>query len=220
MLSGRVAVITGGARGIGRSIASKFALAGCRPVIADVREDEGTKTASLISVEGRDAVFCKCDVSDHSQVREMMNQVIDRFGKIDILVNNAGLAGGAPRSIVDISEADWDKMINVNLKGTFLCCREVVPYMKAKGYGKIVNISSLAAVSPPGSVIHYVSAKAGVLGLTIDRALELAPFNICVNAILPGLILTEIWNQFLASAKPTVFSQGTNPLQKLTQQTF
>lgn len=197
MLSGRVAVITGGARGIGKSIASKFAQAGCCAVIADLRDDEGMETVSLLSEDGGDAVFLKCDVSDHSQVQEMMNQVIDRFGKIDILVNNAGLAGGAPRSIVDISEAEWDKMVNVNLKGTFLCCREVVPHMKQKGYGKIINIASLAAVAPPGSVIHYVSAKAGVLGLTIDLALELAPFNICVNAILPGLILTEIWNDVL-----------------------
>ncbi len=199
MLSGKVAVITGGARGIGKSIALKFARAGCCPVLADVRDDEGMQTASLISEEGCDAVFYKCDVSDNSKVQKMMNQVIDRFGRIDILVNNAGLAGGAPRSITDISEEEWDRILDVNLKGTYLCCRAVVPYMKDKAYGKIINVASLAAVAPPGSVTHYVSAKAGVVALTRDLALELAPFNICVNAILPGLILTEIWNDVLPS---------------------
>jgi NAD(P)-dependent dehydrogenase (short-subunit alcohol dehydrogenase family) len=194
MLSGKVAVITGGARGIGRAIALKFAEAGARTVIVDLRDDQGADAGSAIAKKGHEALFIKCDVSDANQVHRMVSQVIDRFGIVDIFVNNAGLAGGPPRSIVDISEGEWDKMIDVNLKGTFLCCREIVPYMKEKGHGKIVNVASLAAVSPPGSVVHYVASKAGVIGMTLDLALELAPFNICVNAILPGAIRTDIWN--------------------------
>jgi NAD(P)-dependent dehydrogenase (short-subunit alcohol dehydrogenase family) len=112
---------------------------------------------------------------------------------VDILVNNA--AFGPPiRSFTDISEEEWDKVIAVNLKGVFLCCQAVIPHMKEKGYGKIINISSGAAVSPPIPMAHYSASKAGVLGITNDIGLEYAPFGICVNAIMPGPIRTELWD--------------------------
>lgn len=193
LLSNRVAVITGGARGIGRGIALKFAGEGCSIVVSDVLVDEGERTVREVLNEGKEGVFVKSDVSNSGQVESMIDQVITKFGRVDILVNNAGI-GGIPKSITEISEEEWDRLLSINLKGYFLCCKAVVPYMKNRGFGKIINISSMAAVSPPAPTIHYSAAKAGVLGLTFDLALELAPFNICVNAILPGAIPTDMWN--------------------------
>jgi 3-oxoacyl-[acyl-carrier protein] reductase len=196
LLSNRVAIITGGARGIGKGIALKFAEEGCSVVITDVLLEEAKKTLEEILKKGRDGLFIPCDVSDSRQVQEMVAQVIRRFGKIDILVNNAGI-GGVPKSILDVSEEEWDRLLSINLKGVFLCCRAVVPHMREKRYGKIVNMSSMAAIAPPTPNINYSAAKAGVLGMTLDLALELAPFNICVNAILPGAIPTDMWNPLL-----------------------
>jgi NAD(P)-dependent dehydrogenase (short-subunit alcohol dehydrogenase family) len=202
-LSRRVAIITGGGRGIGRGIALKFAKEGCCPVVTDVLEGEGRRTVEELSEKGRDAVFIKCDVTDGSQVEEMVNQVIGKFGKVDILVNNAGITY-PPKSITETTEEEWDRVLSVNLKGVFLCCKSVVPHMKEKRYGKIINISSLAAISPAAPMIHYSASKAGVLGLTLDLALEVAPFNICVNAILPGPICTSIFDDVLRALPPSV----------------
>ena len=196
LLANRVAIITGGARGIGKGIALKFAVEGCSIVIADVLMPEGEKALGEVSKKGRDGLFIQCDVSDTRQVQDMVERVINKFGKVDILVNNAGI-GPLPKSITDISDEEWDRVLAINLKGEFLCCRAVVPHMKEKGYGKIINISSLAAISPPTPNIHYSAAKAGVLGLTLDLALELAPFNICVNAIIPGAIHTDMFEQLI-----------------------
>jgi len=196
LLSGRVAVITGGSRGIGRGIALKFADEGCTVILANIREEEAKKTLKEISGKGTDGIFVGCDVSDSSQVDNLINQVITQFGKVDILVNNAGISM-PPKPISEISEEEWDRVLAVNLKGVFLCCKAVVPHMKRNGYGKIINISSLAALSPGAPIIHYSASKAGVLGLTRDLALELAPFNIYVNAILPGLIATDMFDSML-----------------------
>jgi NAD(P)-dependent dehydrogenase (short-subunit alcohol dehydrogenase family) len=196
LLSNKVAIITGGARGIGRGIAMKFAEEGCSPVIVDVLAAEGRKTAEELSKKERNAVFIKCDITDRSQVKEMVDQVIGKFGKVDILINNAGITG-LPKSVTDINEEEWDRVLSINLKGMFLCCKTVVPHMKEKGYGKIVNISSLSAIYPVAPMVHYSASKAGVLGLTLDLALELAPFNICVNVILPGAIPSDMWNMLI-----------------------
>ena len=193
LLSNKVAIITGGARGIGRGIAMKFAEEGCFPVIVDVLAAEGRKTSEELLKKGRDTIFIKCDITNRNQVEEMVDQVIGKFGKVDILINNAGVAG-LPKSITETTEEEWDRVLAINLKGIFLCCKSVVPHMKEKGYGKIVNISSLSAIYPVASNIHYSASKAGVLGLTLDLALELASFNICVNVILPGPIPSDMWN--------------------------
>jgi len=197
LLENRVAVITGGARGIGRAIAVRFAVEGCTPVVVDVLEAEGGQTVDEISTEGREGLFVKCDISDSDQVHDMVDVVMKNFGKVDILVNNAGVPGGLPRSIAEISEEDWDRVLGTNLRGTFLCSRAVVAHMKERRYGRIINVSSMAAIAPPASLIHYSSAKAGMLGFTLDLALELAPFNICVNAILPGAIQTDIFDHMV-----------------------
>jgi NAD(P)-dependent dehydrogenase (short-subunit alcohol dehydrogenase family) len=192
ILSNRVAIITGGVRGIGKGIALKFAEEGCSIVITDVLEAEAEKTREEISKIGRDVVFVQCDVSDSHQVQSMVSQAICKFGKVDILVNNAGIAP-LPKPITDISEEEWDRILTVNLKGVFLCCQAIVPHMKEKRYGKIINMSSIVALRAPGPPIYaYDASKAGVLINTLGLAVELAPFNICVNAILPGAVRTDM----------------------------
>lgn len=224
LLSNRVAIITGGARGIGRGIAFKFAEEGCSTVIADVSVSEGRKTSEQIANKVRDKghIFFQCDISDSHQVHDMVDHVIKRFGKIDILVNNAAI-NYMPKSITDLSEEEWDKALAINLKGAFLCCKAVVPHMKTNGYGKIINVSSLASIAPATPLACYTASKAGVLGMTLDLALDLAPFNICVNAILPGLILTDLWEPVLSKLPPGVtkedffagLAKGVAPLQRM-----
>jgi NAD(P)-dependent dehydrogenase (short-subunit alcohol dehydrogenase family) len=219
LLSNRAAIITGGARGIGRGIAYKFAEEGCSPAIADLEDEEAEKTLAEISKKGGDGLFVKCDISDRIQVQDMVTRIIKTFGKVDILVNNAGI-GPLPRSIADVSEEEWDRVLAINLKGVFLCCQAVVPHLKEKGFGKIINISSMAALAPPAPNIHYSSSKAGVLGLTRDLALELAPFNICVNAIVPGAIRTDMYDRLIppGASKEGFFTElgkSVAPMQRI-----
>jgi len=192
LLENRVAIITGGSRGIGKGIALKFAEEGCSVVIVG-RTEVGRKTLAEIVSKGGVGIFVQCDISDSGQVQQMVDKVIGRYGKVDILVNNAAI-GPTPKVLTAISEEEYDQVLAVNLKGTFLCCKAVVPHMQEKKYGKIINISSLAAIAPLATEAHYSAAKAGQLGLTIDLAFELAPFNICVNAILPGITDTDALN--------------------------
>jgi 3-oxoacyl-[acyl-carrier protein] reductase len=192
LLSDRVAIITGGSRGIGRGIALKYAEEGCSIVIADVLEEASKKTVDEISQKGGKAIFAPCDVTSSTQIQSTINQTISKFGKVDIMVNNAGI-GPEIRPFAEISEADLDKVLSVNLKGVFLCCKAIIPVMKEKGYGRIINISSISAIRAPGPINYtYDISKAGVLMLTLDLAVEFAPFNINVNTIMPGLIRTEM----------------------------
>ncbi len=206
LLNGRVAIITGAAVGIGRATARKFAAEGCSVVVCDISDPAGQKTAQDICAMGQEALFVHCDVTDGRQVNEMVQKTISRFGKVDILVNDAGGVVGAREGstgdrkaggIENISETQWDKIVDFNLKSQFLCCKAVIPHMKARKYGKIVNLSSMGAVHPPDSIAHYHAAKGGVIALTVNLAFELAPFNICVNAILPGPVRSEFFHEIL-----------------------
>jgi NAD(P)-dependent dehydrogenase (short-subunit alcohol dehydrogenase family) len=190
--------------GIGQGIALRFADEGADVVIADVAEAEGEKTAAEITAMGRQGVFIRCDVTSSQQVNDLVEATVSKFGKVDVLVNNAG---GVPEvtpggSIVDIDDAQWARFLALNLSSQFYFCRAVVPHMKQAGYGKIVNVSSIGVVQPSDSVIHYHSAKAGVLGLTQNLAYDLAPHGICVNSVMPGPIRTPFWENVTRNMPP------------------
>jgi len=194
LLENRVAIVTGGAKGMGRAIALKFAAEGCDVVVNALHIEGAQKVADEIKALGRKSIAIKADISKSAEVNAMVAQTIKKFGKIDILVNNAGGVGVKGGDSATATEKDWDRILDVNLKGPFLCCLAVIPYMKKQRYGKIINLSSMGAVHPAVSVLHYHSAKAGVLGLTTNLAFELAQYNIYVNAIVPGPIETPFWD--------------------------
>jgi NAD(P)-dependent dehydrogenase (short-subunit alcohol dehydrogenase family) len=205
LLKDRVAIITGGAKGMGRAMCVLFAEEGARVTVADIDLAGAKETLRLVAAAGGQGLVAKCDVTDSLQVREMVDATIKSFGKLDILVNNAGAVVGAhgrPTNLEVLAEDAWDRVVDLNLKGVFLCSKEAVPHLKANGYGKIVNLSSLGAISPPSPHPHYHAAKAGVLGLTYDMAAELGPHNIYVNAIMPGPIKTPFFDEIVESKTP------------------
>jgi NAD(P)-dependent dehydrogenase (short-subunit alcohol dehydrogenase family) len=201
LLKSRVAIITGGSRGMGRAIAIRFAEEGCSSVIADVLDKEAAQTVKEVSRKGKKALYVRCDVTDSRQVKAMVDKAIGEFKKIDIMVNCAGI-GRPPQLISDISEAEYDRVVAVNMKGIFLCLQEIAPHMKANNYGKIINIASLAGVVPAAFSVHYAAAKAGALHLSKCFALEMAKYNVCVNAILPGMIRTDMTADFAPPGIP------------------
>jgi NAD(P)-dependent dehydrogenase (short-subunit alcohol dehydrogenase family) len=190
-LANKAAIIAGGARGMGGAIALRFADEGCSAVIADVLDAEGEKTAEAIRKKGRDAIFVHCDVSDSRQVRDMVSKAISKFSKIDIMVDSAGI-GAPPTSLEDISDEDWDRVVDVNMKGTFLLSQAIAPHMKENNSGNIINIVSVAATMSSAGAIHYAASKAGAWSVSRCIASALASYNIRVNAILPGVISTDM----------------------------
>lgn len=222
MLAGRVAIITGGAKGIGRAIALKFAEEGCVVAIADISPKDAKDTLAEITRRGGEGLALTCDVTNRQQVGDTVAKVMANFGKIDILVNNAGGMAVAPKPIEDMPEADWDKVLKLNLKSVFLFSQAVVPHMKKRRYGKIINLSSAAAINPPAHAIHYHTAKMGIIGFTLDLAHTLAPFNICVNVLLPGPIRTDFYEPMIGKMsdkeKDGFFEElgrGDIPLQRV-----
>jgi len=187
-LKGKKAIVTGAGQGIGRSIALKMAQEGADVVIAEMNPDTGNQTKKEVEALGRKALSFPVDVADQKQVRGMVEEVLKTWGKMDILVNNAGFDRGA--TLLKVKEEDWDAVLGVHLKGTFNCIQAVAPHMVEKGYGKIVNISSIYGRSGGIAAISYSSAKAGIIGLTKSVARELGRYQVNVNVILPGLILT------------------------------
>lgn len=202
LLKDRVAIVTGGAVGIGKGISQKFAAEGASVTVADISEENGQKTVEEITKAGGKAIFVKCDVTSREQVFAMVEKTVAAFGKLDILVNNAGgVPGIKGEKLEEVTDDEWDKFVNLNLKSVFLCCQAAVPYMKKNHYGKIVNFSSLGAVQPAVSVVHYHAAKGGVISLTYNLCYELAPFNIYVNCICPGPIRTPFWEPVVKNVK-------------------
>jgi NAD(P)-dependent dehydrogenase (short-subunit alcohol dehydrogenase family) len=190
-LENRVALITGGARGMGGAIALKFADEGCDSVIVDVLDKEASETVSEVIKKGKQAIFIHCDVSDSRQVKDTIAQAIEKFKKIDILVNCAGVGTG-PTPLEDTTEEEWDRVMDINCKGTFLNIQAIAPHMKANNYGKIINIVSVAAFETGAVNFHYHASKAAQASVTRSAAAALAPYNVCVNAIHPGMILTDM----------------------------
>jgi 3-oxoacyl-[acyl-carrier protein] reductase len=196
-LQGRVALVTGGSRGIGKSIALALGAAGAA-VAVNYRErnEEAEAVAETIRTSGARAAAFRADVSVRSDVQSMVHDIEQRLGPIDILVNNAGMA--SVRGLDDITEGDFDRSIEVNLKSAVLCTQAVLVGMRSRRWGRVVNISSIGARVGAGSVsVAYAAAKAGVEGLTRGYALRLAPEGITVNAIAPGLVDTEMGRPLL-----------------------
>lgn len=187
--SGHVALITGAAQGIGKAIASKMAWEGASVALLDI-SPQVHETASEISAEGNQAMALTVDIGDKSAVADAVKDISGRFKKIDILVNNAGVV--RPALLEDVTENDWDQVIQISLKGTFFCTVNVLPFMKKEGYGKIVNISSRASLGKMERTV-YSTCKAGLIGLARTWALELAPHHINVNNVAPGPIATELF---------------------------
>ncbi len=195
MFRGEVAIITGAAQGIGKAIAEEFCLQGAQPVIFDINEDKGRECILDLKKKELDAWFKKCDVTNVEEIQNCVQSVADEFGRIDILVNNAGILHSTP--IEDITEAEWDKMMAVNLKSVFFMTQKVLPYLKKRNGGKIVNMSSLAGrMGGIANGLGYSASKAGIIGLTYGLAQRLARFNINVNAIAPGTTETDILKAF------------------------
>ncbi len=190
-LSGKVAVVTGGRRGIGRAIAELLAQRGADILIGDCSEDQTNGTAAQISEATGRRVIGKCvDVSSSTSVKEFMDYAVQQFGHVDILVNNAGIT--RDNLLIRINDEDWDSVLNVNLKGAFNCCRAIARQMMKQRYGRIVNITSVVGLAGNAGQANYSASKAGLLGLTKTLAKELGSRNITVNAIAPGFITTVL----------------------------
>jgi NAD(P)-dependent dehydrogenase (short-subunit alcohol dehydrogenase family) len=189
-LAGRVAIVTGGAAGIGRGIARRFGREGATVVVADRDADGAARVSAEIAAEGGTAWPYTVDIADRSQVERMMAATLERFARIHILVNNAAIVL-LYEPFLEISEASWRRMIDVNLTGAFWCSQAAARHMAEQHEGVIINIGSVNSFRPEAQVAHYAASKGGIVLLTRAMALDLAPYGIRVNAIAPGAIHTE-----------------------------
>jgi len=195
-LDQRVAIITGGGTGIGRHIALEFAKQGAKVVICGRNMATLEKVVEEVKALGGNALAIATDISIAEQVRNLAKQTVDSFGRIDILVNNAGICRSAP--LLEMTEQEWDEVLDINLKGVFLCTQAVARYMVEQKYGKIVNISSNSGRGGGlDDYANYCASKAGVIQLTKSSAFELGPYGINVNAIAPGKIETEMDKRYM-----------------------
>jgi 3-oxoacyl-[acyl-carrier protein] reductase len=196
-LQGKVALVTGAARGIGKDIASTLASEGCKTVLADVLELAAADLAAELASEGRTVLPVYCDVANSDSARASIDRAIAEFGRLDILVNNAGVF--RPGSVEEQTEEDWDRTMDVNLKGVFLMCKHAIPAMKRQRSGRIINAASFAAIVPSIRGASYAASKAAVVSFTRVLAGELGPYGITANSYAPGMIPTDI-NDFATSS--------------------
>jgi NAD(P)-dependent dehydrogenase (short-subunit alcohol dehydrogenase family) len=190
-LDGRIAAVTGGAQGFGKAITQRFVASGAKVAIWDRDVELASKTAKAL---GADVTAITCDVADAASVAAAREATLKRFGRIDILVNNAGIAGAIAKTW-ETDVEDWRNVMRINLDGPFICSRAVVPLMIAQGYGRIVNIASIAGKEGNPNAAHYSASKAGVIALTKSLGKELAGYDIAVNAVTPAAAKTAIFDQ-------------------------
>ena len=199
-LYNKVAIITGSARGLGKAFALRFAKEGANLTVCDLH-DCGP-VAEEIEVLGKEVMPLKIDISSEKETAEMVKRTVERFGRIDILINNAAVIGGLDipdfmKPADELTPADWDKMLGVNVKGTFLCCKAVIPHMKKQKKGNIVNIASTAGFYGSKDFLHYSTSKGGIITMTRGLATALGEYNINVNAIAPGVVMTATMQALL-----------------------
>jgi len=215
-LKDKVAIITGARRGMGRAQALKLAALGCKVVLADISQDDCQKVAHEIEQSGGQAIACQCDISNKAEVERMVDLAMKEFGKIDILVNNAGICQFKP--FLQISEQEWDRTLDINLKGYFLCAQAVAREMAKQKRGVIVNIASVA-MGQVGmgfqNLVHYCASKGGIVAMAEAMALELAPLGIRVNTIAPGAIDTPMVSTVKEDAKMLEGILAKIPLQRM-----
>lgn len=210
---GRTAIVTGGGQGIGGAVAKTLAERGASVVVNDLDGESARKKVEELRAAGADAIAVQGSVISAADVRRMVEEAIEQFGAVHILVNNAGIL--RPTPVIDIEEDEWDQVIAVNMKGTFLCCRAVLASMQAAGWGRIVNLSSTAGknISTVGGA-HYTAAKAGILGFTRHLAKEVAADGITVNAVCPGLIDTEMVRSTISDERLAAYTESF-PIRRL-----
>jgi NAD(P)-dependent dehydrogenase (short-subunit alcohol dehydrogenase family) len=214
-LEGKVALVTGGASGIGRSTALAFSAEGTRVVVADIAIDGGKETVRLIKDNGCQACFIQTDVTRADEVKKMVDGAVENYGQLDFAFNNAGIEGDLA-SVTRYTEENWDRVVNINLKGVWLCMKYEIPQMLKQGGGAIVNTSSTAGLTGIGSNPAYVASKHGVVGLTKAAALTYAKRGIRVNSVCPGVIYTPLVKQ-LIDTYPDMEKvvTGLNPMARL-----
>ncbi len=207
-IQGKVAIVTGGANGIGKEAVKAILKKGGIPVIADFNEDLGNQTAEELNVE-----FVKVDVSDETQVKEMVSYVVEKYGHLDIMVANAGIGGGG--STLDLPTAEYEKYIGINQNGVFYCSREAIRQMVAQGTGGgVINVSSILGLVGSAGACFYNISKGAVRLMTKSMAVEFAPHNIRVNSIHPGYIITGMVNEDVAGAEGIEMLKSLHPLSK------
>jgi len=201
----KVALVTGASRGIGKAIAIQLALSGCRVVVNYRKEEKKAKeVVDEIISKGKEAIAVKADVSSKDEIESMAKKIKDYFGNVDILVNNAGVTHD--EILLRMKEEDWDKVIDVNLKGTYLCSKTFIREMLKKRWGRIINISSVVGIIGNSGQSNYAASKAGIIGFTKSLAKEVASRNITVNAIAPGYIETEMTSALPEGIKEKMLS--------------
>ncbi len=190
--SGKVGIVTGAGRGVGRQVALDLAAEGCRVALVDIRAENLEAVAAEVAGRSGEAMPVACDISRSDQVNAMVTRVVERFGTVDLLVNNAGILQ-MKQPLETITDSEWQRMMDVNLNGAFYCLRAVLPIMKAKNYGRIVNVSSSAGRSTSANGgAHYTVSKAAILGLSRHAARECARYNIRINAVAPASLNTDM----------------------------
>jgi len=212
-LKNKVAIITGSRRGIGKAIALALAKAGANVVVSDINLDDCNKVVEEIKAINGNALAVKADVSNPEDVSQMINLTTEKFGKVNILINNAGIY--MQKSFTDVTEQDFDRILNINLKGVFLCSKAAVPEMIKQGKGKIINIASIAGQVGFADSSAYCASKGAIINITRELALELAQYKINVNAIGPGVIETDMTKNLLKNKATKEALLANIPLNRI-----